>query len=123
MCGICVLESRHSDYNLREESVSASIAVYVRQGVRYLDSLRPNWRSLVDVDRLDISQSDRCVVGQVFADEMFDIYSTGWEAWEENYAAGCGSQYGFNIGLTLDGAWFIHADELTKAWIEYLNKD
>lgn len=38
---------------------------FVQGGVKYLDREHPGWRDKVDLDRLDLSNGHRCVIGQV----------------------------------------------------------
>ena len=40
----------------------------VDNGVAYLDEVKPGWRELIDLKRLDISSVRCCVLGQVFGD-------------------------------------------------------
>lgn len=42
----------------------------VAQGVTVLDAAKdiPNWRSLIDLDRLQISNYSNCILGQLFGD-------------------------------------------------------
>lgn len=47
----------------------APIAQRVLAGALWLDLVRPNWRDLVDLHQLDITNPDDCVLGQVFHDE------------------------------------------------------
>lgn len=44
----------------------------VLKGVEWLDSIRPNWRELVNVNTLQMSSAHFCVLGQVFEAESDD---------------------------------------------------
>lgn len=38
----------------------------VAKGIAFLDERLPGWRRIVDRRRLDLSECDRCIVGQIF---------------------------------------------------------
>lgn len=40
----------------------------INLGVEWLDKVRPDWFDSIDLDRLDISCIDNCVLGQVFGE-------------------------------------------------------
>src|SRR5258706_849059 len=42
----------------------------VRAGIELLDRVKPEWRSLVDRDTLDMLNPRKCIAGQVFANEV-----------------------------------------------------
>lgn len=46
-----------------------SITERVQRGASWLDEVRPNWRSQINPDRLDIASGWNCVLGQVFHGE------------------------------------------------------
>lgn len=50
-----------------------------RNGALLLDRLMPGWATKIDVDSLDLSDTRRCVLGQLFAsEERRDKYSEEW---------------------------------------------
>lgn len=40
----------------------------VMNGVELLDNKFPEWKELVDLDKLDIENCDNCILGQLFGD-------------------------------------------------------
>jgi hypothetical protein len=59
----------------------------VAEGAVLLDWRMPGWRLLMDIDHLDISDQEWCVLGQLFGD-----YDTGVDALE---LTGAGVRFGF----------------------------
>lgn len=61
-------------------------AARVKRGARLLDEKVPGWAGKVNVERLDMTDCESCVVGQVFGEFMEGVeeikpdYKT-WEAW------------------------------------------
>ena len=43
----------------------------IQRGVAFLDENAPNWRGKVDINKIDMGHSQRCILGQVFGD-FFD---------------------------------------------------
>lgn len=46
-------------------------------GAEWLDEKRPGWWQSIDLDRLDISDCDRCVLGQVFGGFLVGVQKCG----------------------------------------------
>lgn len=53
------------------------ISERVARGVALLDSVEPGWFHRINVDALDVSQYDRCVLGQLYRDYSFGIKALG----------------------------------------------
>ena len=71
---------------------------FVNAGVALLNEKMPGWYCKLDLEELDISSSDKCVLGQLFespAPEDRRFY-TSWY------------QGGFNVGIS-KGRKFIHS--------------
>lgn len=42
----------------------------VENAAKFLDSVKPGWENLIDLDKLDMQSSTNCVLGQVYADNV-----------------------------------------------------
>lgn len=40
----------------------------IRAGMAFLDAMRPQWRRRIDLEKLDLSEPDCCVLGEVYGD-------------------------------------------------------
>lgn len=87
-----------------------SVDIRVERGVRKLDKVEPTWREHVDIEYLDISAGDCCVLGQVFGDYVSGLLTLGIEI-------GHGHIWGFDIENDYESAegWAEIAD-LEDAW-------
>jgi hypothetical protein len=56
------------------------LAERVARGAEFLDDLRPDWRSAVNLDRLQLAHCERCVLGQLDLWVTFDEMHYGMEA-------------------------------------------
>lgn len=65
----------------------ATTAELVSNGVALLDAQMSNWRSHVNVKELDMSHTERCVLGQIFGSYRYG----------ESCLSIDGSKYGFNV--------------------------
>lgn len=81
----------------------------VANGVDYLDTeYGNNWRSKINLDRLNVARCDVCVLGQIFGD-----YDTGLE--ELGIDSIDAKKYGFNTDEDMQA--------LTDAWKDALGKN
>ena len=98
----------------------------VQNGIKLLNQHRPNWRSLVSLDRLEMSKTDDCILGQVFANEApsgvcpfeHGLTVLGFRT-EPRYVGDGGVEQGFSLPqdeLYESEKWF----ELQKAWTDAL---
>lgn len=98
----------------------------VALGVALLNERRPNWRSQVDIDVLEMNDRSWCIIGQVFG-----VNPDDWSAVEEYVDAltalgvhgGEGGLYGFDLTREqYEAYWGEHDkwEELTSAWLEVL---
>jgi hypothetical protein len=75
------------------KSVTAMLEQRVQRGAQLLDEKVPDWRSKIDVERLDISDFRDCILGQ-----LFGSYRTGLR--EMGLASILvGVDYGFDMNL------------------------
>ena len=51
----------------------------VFEAAQKLDEVKPDWYTRVNLDTLNLEQSETCVLGQAFADETYSPYSYGLE--------------------------------------------
>lgn len=91
---------------LRDE---ARVRTQVAAGVLLLDAEKPGWADLIDLDRLDMRLSDRCVLGQLY--DGVDGYRLGYYAaidafWPKGraYAQDRAAAHGFTVPEP-DGEW------------------
>ena len=83
----------------------------VKKGMALLDAQVPEWRDRVDLDTLDISKPYRCILGQVYADEMaisftLNGYEIGLRALSCTDPIGHGYMFGdFNSVGELQQTW------------------
>lgn len=100
--------------------MSSDIATRVAKGVALLDEQVPGWDGHIDLIKLDVKSTDRCVLGQVFGN-----YSEGCDRlglWEEEETHQTHPVlYGFEI---TEERWYRSADQqyfdLTQEWIRVL---
>jgi hypothetical protein len=71
----------------------------VDKGVALLDSIYPGWKEKIDLDRLEMAISDRCILGQLYGD-FYKIKIINPE------------EYGFSCYLTKNHCYF----DLTDEW-------
>lgn len=70
--------------NLSERSEAAGS---VACGVTFLDDIMPDWRAKVDLELLDMSDPNCCVIGQVFDEPDAEPYPISGSAWWRGTAA------------------------------------
>lgn len=99
----------------------------VSEQAEYLSTIKPGWRSLVNVETLDISSGALCVLGQVFAEEA--------GKYNEEHPSDCRccvatgyswfQRAGYDVGDEYDDAAFCAdeytSEELTAAWVKELS--
>jgi hypothetical protein len=83
----------------------------VIKGMAFLDANAiPSWEQAIDLDRLDLADQSRCVLGQIYGN-----YSTGWS---ETGVGGTAADNGF-IALLTEA----QLDELTSSERSTLTAD
>lgn len=90
------------------ELLAEPVSTRVARGAALLDELRPEWYDAVDVERLDMSHSLNCVLGQLYVTYEAGTQTIGLRT------VGDRTLHGFTTllyGATI-GEWA----ELTKAW-------
>lgn len=98
--------AKHIFELIEEGSVKLSdVTERVDRGVHALDSTVPNWRRLVDTDRLDIDSAQQCVLAQVFY--SYNVGLTLMLEMDRNFDA---TEFGFDSKGNEGG-------ELTSEWI------
>jgi len=80
----------------------------VAKGVRWLNENHPNWKKEVDVSRLDMTEYDSCILGQ-----MFDDYENAEKVLGRKFC----EDYGF-----IDPDDWREAKELTQEWLNVLEE-
>jgi hypothetical protein len=75
----------------------------VQAGVAFLNEHQPGWSKRISLAELDLSNCDRCVLGQVFGS-----FEQGLETLDLGYLLAR------NLGFNSDGAY----RKLTNAWVE-----
>lgn len=96
----------------------------VAQGVRWLDAVRPGWESKIQTKDLDLANPDKCVLGQVFADQRADDAATWYRGYNwtvdnllsYDEAADCG----FDAHTGLDVSSITQFAALERAWLKVL---
>jgi len=76
-------------------------------GVEFLNTYRPNWLNLIDLDSLDMSDSKLCIMGQI--DGVFYLAKM-----KMNLSFEDTDRMGFNLPPCSDDDW----DILEKEWKE-----
>jgi hypothetical protein len=56
-----------------------SITDDVARGMALLDEERPGWEAQIDLDRLELASDCGCILGQIFASEIDDYYTSPYE--------------------------------------------
>jgi hypothetical protein len=91
---------------------TSTIDQRVQAGMAFLDQHEPGWTASIDLDQLDMSRCDRCVLGQVYGD-----YGTGLTECDrlsvEPYFSTIA--HGFSTGVDDDDSLYEYED-LTTAW-------
>ncbi len=80
----------------------------VQAGIELLNSEKPGWRNLVDLNTLRLESCDVCVLGQVFGSFDNGLEELGIDSYESK-------DYGFNTDYSMQ--------ELTQAWKDALGVD
>jgi len=95
-----------------ELPTAPTVVERVAAGAAWLDATRPGWSDLIDLDRLELTSSNCCVLGQVF--ESYHLApgagSAGFRAWS--------SDHGFTVSVGSAGAryWATDWAGLQDAW-------
>lgn len=98
----------------------------VRRGAELLDS-KPeiaNWRTRIDVSRLDFVSSHRCILGQVFKGNPSGVpgFRYGTETVFPDLGENGIASYGFGAGYAFDSGMFVYSVNLIRAWAAYLQE-
>ena len=90
----------------------------IEAGAKLLDEKVPGWVERQNLEKLDISDIDNCVVGQTFPDRPYtEALMELFDEDDEQSALHMSLQYGFCIpsDRTYEGY-----SQLTEEWIEYI---
>ncbi len=86
--------------------------VQVANGMKLLDRVLPGWTNKVDLDVLDVSRGDTCVIGQLYGKFSKGRYELRNEIDTDT------DDFGFNLPLTLLGM----PNEITDAEYQVLTE-
>lgn len=93
-----------------------AVATLVASGIKLLDNRRPNWRTSVNVKRLDIQDANACILGQVYGEYWYGTTVLGI-----NDHMFSGWRYGFcPNGDEHNGASARQYAELQVEWVRVL---
>jgi hypothetical protein len=62
------------------QPTTGKYAERIAKGAEFLDAERPDWRSSIDLDRLQLAHCERCVLGQLKLWPVLDEKRPGEEA-------------------------------------------
>ena len=87
--------------------VHRPIEEMVKNGVAFLDKEKPGWRDLINWSSLNMSDSDRCIIGQLFCDfrttplvaSFKTFYDSKPNNWFIDHGFACGSHSYFQLQL------------------------
>jgi hypothetical protein len=100
--------------------MSAEVALErAERGAALLDEKVPGWEHRIDLGRLEMEHSCRCVLGQVFK------VSASGERFGTGYWTGArklGVQLNPSVGFLCGGMPFVTYSELEEAWIHILKR-
>lgn len=102
--------------------MSETIEARVARGAAWLDQNEPGWERRVDLAKLELQDSCRCVLGQVFA-EQAEQQTPGLDGywWAERYywiVSERSKAHGFVRDVEAGEEWSV----LDEAWIELLKE-
>lgn len=80
-------------------------------GIKWLDEQRPDWRSRVDLDYLNMGDASDCILGQVFGHFWKAVSGAGTDVPPHSMTY----EEAVNRGFTLDNRIESY-QELTNAW-------
>ncbi len=91
----------------------------VRAGALIMDSVKPGWADLIDVDKLCMERVDDCIVGQAF--KVYDPdFTTQWGNWNNALEAlGSGADRGAGNGFNDEESRY---DILKDLWVNEISK-
>ena len=96
----------------------AEIRVRVDRGIALCDRERPGWLDHIDLDRLDLESTCRCILGQEFAEHpdtrhydvyLIALYELGVRSWKA-------PEYGFDAYSEDDDVAAVEYAALTAEW-------
>lgn len=92
-------------------------ATQIAAGMAWMDENDvPEWKSLIDLDKLNLASLDACILGQRFEEQALTTMRGGFGWAEETFGLSEEDmvRLGFDIGQTG------HYGRLTSGWIEAL---
>lgn len=89
----------------------------IARGIRHLDEFGPpNWRTLINRQRLDISSGAHCMTGQIFGEYKAGCCELGLDYNKNESAA-----YGFNVRDSRSPHAEIEFEALRRGWLAALS--
>jgi hypothetical protein len=93
----------------------------VANGAAKLDEVKPDWYSLIDMDHLNMSYADQCILGQAFQGDggyCNTLERMAWADHDEGVFDGDTSEYAVLHGFDLDEEEWGGTNRTTNAWNE-----
>lgn len=87
----------------------------VRAGALIMDSTKPGWADMIDVDKLYMDDIEKCIIGQAFKVKEYDAWQNAKAELNLDKGADAGVRHGFD---NLEGAW----DTLKALWVNEIEK-
>lgn len=102
-------------------------AALAARGANLLDEEYPGWADRIDLDRLNLSLADRCVLGQLYAgvdDYRYGYYAALDRFWPEGraYAKARAVTYGFTVAEP-EGEWTDEETSVISAKFDLLEAE
>lgn len=98
------------------DTMEILLSIRVTRGARLLDQQYPDWRKLIDIEKLNMRSVKRCIVGQLLLDLPHELYT--------DYEDACKSHLGLYTreerekhGFELENSRIREYPLLDKAWI------
>lgn len=110
-----------------------TIASRVTAGIAFLDEKVPGWREKIDMNRLELNNSNNCILGQLFDNGDANSWESGFDrGCEELSLQACyccreegtlytATEFGFNIGPDDENHTYSAFDALQTEWERQLS--
>ena len=92
----------------------------IEKGAAWLDKVKPEWRSLIDTETLDMRAGDVCVLGQVFATAATEAGISNGYSYAYHEANEASYQWAIDHGFESGGEDY---STLRAAWLDFLSEE